>query len=153
MVLAFFDKRGLIYTNYVPRGTMVNANYIMDALGKFLKIFKKKRPEVASQEWFFHWDNAPVHTAAVVKDWMAAKQLQVIEHPPYSPDLAPADFFLFPKIKKQLAGKTLTQESLKKEWEGAARTLTADDFATAFRRWYGRCDKCIRIGGNYVEKS
>jgi hypothetical protein len=46
MVLAFFDSKGLIYTNYVPTGTMVNAKYIVDALGKFLKVFKQKRPEM-----------------------------------------------------------------------------------------------------------
>jgi hypothetical protein len=44
MVLAFFDSKGIIYTNYMPRGTMVNANYIVEALGKFLKIFRKKGP-------------------------------------------------------------------------------------------------------------
>jgi hypothetical protein len=35
MVLAFFDAKGLIYANYMPRGTMVNAKYIVDARGKF----------------------------------------------------------------------------------------------------------------------
>ena len=54
MVLAFFDSKGLIYTNYVPRGTTVNADYIVGALGSFMKIFKKKRPVIAQQEWFFH---------------------------------------------------------------------------------------------------
>jgi hypothetical protein len=39
MVLAFFDSKGLICTNHTPRGTTVNANYIVDALGKFLKVF------------------------------------------------------------------------------------------------------------------
>jgi hypothetical protein len=46
MVLAFFDSKGIIYTNYMPRATMVNANYIVEALGKFLKIFRKKRPVI-----------------------------------------------------------------------------------------------------------
>jgi hypothetical protein len=41
MVLAFFDAKGLIYDNYVPRGTTVNARYIVEALGSFLKILKK----------------------------------------------------------------------------------------------------------------
>jgi histone-lysine N-methyltransferase SETMAR len=138
MVLAFFDNEGLIYMNYVPKGQTVNANYIVDALSKFLAIFKKKRRNMAAQEWFFHWDNAPVHTAAVVKDWMAARDFRVIDHPPYSPDLAPADFFLFPTIKRQLAGKTLTQDTFKTMWEGAARTIAEEDYAAAFRRWYER---------------
>jgi histone-lysine N-methyltransferase SETMAR len=153
MVLAFFDSKGLIYTNFVPRGRTVNAAYIIEALARFLKALKEKRPTMTAGTWWFHWDNAPVYTAAVVTNWMAARQFQILDHPPYSPDLAPADFFLFPSVKRELAGKTLTQETLKKAWEGAVRTLSAADFATAFRRWYERCEKCIDIAGGYVEKS
>jgi predicted acetyltransferase len=47
---------------------------------------------------------------------MAARQFMVIEHHPYSPDLAPANFFLFPKVKRELVGLTLTKETFKKEW-------------------------------------
>jgi histone-lysine N-methyltransferase SETMAR len=153
MVLAFFDAKGIIYTNYVPRETTVNANYIVEALGKFKKVFRQKRPIMPEGQWFFHWDNALVHTAAVVRDWLAARQVQMIEHPPYSPDLAPADFFLFPKLKMQLAGLTLTQNTFENTWEGVIRNLSKDDFATTFRRWYERCEKCVQIGGNYVEKT
>jgi histone-lysine N-methyltransferase SETMAR len=153
MVLAFFDAKGLIYTNYVPKGTTVNANYIVEALGTFLKVLRKKRPVMAAGEWFLHWDNAPVHTAATATDWLAARRVKMIEHPPYSPDLAPADFFLFPKVKKELAGLMLTRESFKKDWEGAVRTLSATDFAEAFRQWFRRCEKCVDIGDGYVEKT
>ncbi len=59
MLLAFFDNKGLIYTNIMPRGSIVNANYIMKALGTFRKHLRKKRPEMVSEEWFFHWDKAP----------------------------------------------------------------------------------------------
>jgi histone-lysine N-methyltransferase SETMAR len=86
----------------------------------------------------------------MVKDWMAARQFKVIEHLPYSPDLAPADFFLFPKVKRELAGLTLTKKTFKKEWEGAAKTLKAVDFAMAFSRWMERCEKCIDIAGSYI---
>ncbi len=157
MVLAFFDSKGLIDTNFVPRGRTVNSPYIIEALARFLKALKEKRPTMMARTWWFHWDNAPVHTAAVVTNWMAARRFQIIEHPPYLPDLAPSDFFLFPSVKRELAGKTLTQETLtqetlKKAWEGAVRTLSAADFATAFRHWYERCEKCVNIAG-YVEKS
>jgi hypothetical protein len=106
---------------------MVNAKYIVDALGKYLKVFKQKRPEMAAGDWWFHWGKVPVHTTAMVTNWMAAKQFQVLEHLPYSPDLALADFFLFPEVKKELACLTLTKETFKKEWEGAARTLKGAD--------------------------
>jgi hypothetical protein len=77
----------------VPRGVTINANLTIIVLDKFMKHLRIKRPEMVEQEWFLHWDYAPVHTAAIVKNWLAARAIQVLPHPPYSPDLAPADFF------------------------------------------------------------
>lgn len=152
MVLAFFDNKGLVYTNTVPRGQTVNGSYIVKALTQFMRRLRQKRPDLVEGEWFLHWDNAPVHTAAVVQNWLAARGVQVLPHPPYSPDLAPADFFLFPKLKKELAGRRLTAKTFKKEWDGAARTIAPTAYAAAFRKWMDRCNKCIDIGGDYVEK-
>ena len=50
-------------------------------------------------------DNAPAHTALSVRQFLATKQITLLEHPAYSPDLATSDFFLFPKIKEILKGK------------------------------------------------
>ena len=66
---------------------------------------------------------APVHTAASVKNWLAARGVQMVDHAPYSPDLAPADFFLFPKMKEELAGRHLTQDGFKMAWEGSPGPL------------------------------
>ena len=59
------------------------------------------------------WDNALVHIAAIVKDWFTTNGLQLLEFTPYSPDLDPADFFLFRRVKEELAGLSLDQQSLK----------------------------------------
>jgi hypothetical protein len=126
--------------------------HIVKALGTFMKHFKKKRPEMASREWFFHWDNVPVHTAAVVQDWLAANKIQVLEHQPYSPDLALVDYFLFRRVKEELAGLRLTPGTLKNTWEGVVRSIGVDEFAAAFRRWLDWCNKCIRLIGGYIEK-
>jgi hypothetical protein len=75
------------------------------------------------------------------------KEIKLLSHPLYSPD------FLFPKLKKELAGLTMTQEEFKKEWEGVLRGVSKDDFAKAFVRWYKCCVKCICINGSYVKKS
>jgi hypothetical protein len=104
------------------------------------------------QEWFFHWDNAPVHTAAVVQDWFAARDIRRLNHLPYLPDLACADFFLFPRVKEQLSGISLNQETLKKNWEGVMQTIAVEEFAPAFLSWLECCEKCIQIGGDYVKK-
>jgi histone-lysine N-methyltransferase SETMAR len=153
MVLAFFDSKGMVYTNNVPRGKTVNADYIIGALRKFLKALKAKRPELVPGEWLLHWDNAPVHTAQKVMAFLAEKSIQTLPHPPYSPDLAPADFFLFPTVKRELAGISMTQKEFKNKWEGVIRSISKDDFTRAFQRWLERCEKCVRINGSYVEKS
>jgi histone-lysine N-methyltransferase SETMAR len=138
MVLAFFDNQGVIYINHVPQGATVNGDYIIKALKSFLKALRLKRPDLEPGEWMFHWDIAPVHTAEKVQ------QIQVIPHPPYSPDLAPADYFLFPRLKRELAGLSMTLDEFKTKWEGFMRMLTEDDFTRASRGGY-HCKKCIRI--------
>jgi histone-lysine N-methyltransferase SETMAR len=82
--------------------------------------------------------DAPVHTAQKVQQFLAKKNIQVLPHPPYSPDLAPADYFLFPTLKRELAGLTMSLDEFKQKWEGVIRTLTKDDFARAFERWLHR---------------
>jgi hypothetical protein len=67
--------------------------------------------------------------------------------------LAPADYFLFPRVKRELAGLTLTQDTFKKEWEGAVRSTTVADFAEAFQRWFQCHKKRVAISGGYIEKS
>jgi histone-lysine N-methyltransferase SETMAR len=49
-----------------------------------------------------HHHNAPAHRALSVREFLATKEITVFEHPTYSPDLAPSDFFLFPNIKEIL---------------------------------------------------
>jgi hypothetical protein len=72
---------------------------------RLLKRIHRVCPEFHnSKEWFLLHDNAPTHTAGIVR-CLARKQVTVLHHPSYSPDLAPADFFLFLKLKSQLKGK------------------------------------------------
>ncbi len=62
MVPSFFNSKGLIYKNFIPRGRTVNSAYIIEALACFLKALKEKRPTMTAGTWWFHWDNAPVQT-------------------------------------------------------------------------------------------
>jgi hypothetical protein len=75
----------------------------------------------------------PLLRCGIFKNWLVAKEIQLLPHAPYLPNLAPADFFLFRKVKEQLAGLHLTQESLKRMCEGVMHTIAEEKFATAFR--------------------
>jgi len=64
---------------------------------------RQKRPELfANNSWILYHDNASAHTALYLREFLATKKVTVLEHPAYSPDLAPSDFFLSPKIKEIL---------------------------------------------------
>jgi hypothetical protein len=54
---------------------------------------------------------------------------------------------LFWRVKEELAGLSLDEDSLKKTWLGVIQTITANQFATDFRQWFERCKKYIRIEG------
>jgi hypothetical protein len=78
--------------------------------------------------------------------------MAAISHPPYSPDLAPCDFFLFPKIKLKLKGRQFdTIEEIQSESQSVLDTLTENDFQEAFQKWRRRWDRCLHAGGNYFE--
>ena len=78
----------------------------MEVLERLHEKVRRKRPELfANNSWILHDDNAPAHTPLSVRDFLATKQITVLEHPAYSPDLGPSDFFLFPKVKEVLKGR------------------------------------------------
>ena len=99
----FFDSTGMIYIHWVPTGQTVNTEYYVEVLRKFRKRFCRKKPVLfKSGQWHFHKDNAPVHNSIFVTDYLRKLGIKTIPHPPYSPDLAPCDFWLFPKLKEKL---------------------------------------------------
>ena len=96
--------------------------------------------------FIFHGDNAPVHNACIIRDFLATKEkIEMMDQTPYSPDLAPCDFFLFPKLKNNLAGKFLTVETFKTKWDGVNAPLTKHDYIRCYAKWVERHRKCCRF--------
>ncbi|QQP37252.1 Mariner Mos1 transposase, partial [Caligus rogercresseyi] len=116
-----------------PDEDLRHAAVFKGVMNMFLKKFKEKRPEMAKRDWYFHFDNAPCHTANSTKEFLAKKGIKVIDHPPYSPDLVPADFFYFPVMKKMLEGVEIVDKSVQKEWTRVGRAIPEDRFREAFR--------------------
>ena len=69
-------------------------------LKEFRKRCRRKRPALfKSGQWHFHQDNAPVHNSILVTDYLTKMGIKTVRHPPYHPNLAPCDFWLFPKLR------------------------------------------------------
>ena len=74
--------------------------------------------------------------------------IKSVLHPLYSPDLAPCDFWLFPKLR---GCRYETIEEMKEAATKVIDTLTPEDFNGAFQTLLGRYNKCIAAGGDYLE--
>jgi hypothetical protein len=82
---------------------MVNKQLYQEVLMRLRDAVRRTRPELwENQTWMLHHDNAPDHASLLICNYLAKHQTSVVLHPPSSPDLASADFFLFPKIKNTL---------------------------------------------------
>jgi hypothetical protein len=78
--------------------------------------------------------------------------MAVIPNPPYSLDLAPYNFCLFPKMKLKLKGCRFdTIQGIQAKSPRVLDTLTEKDFQEAFQKWRRRWNRCIHAGGNYFE--
>ena len=90
----------------------------------------------------------------LTKDYVSTSGFHQLPHPAYSPVLAPCDYFLFPKIKKELKGKVFqSREELMKALDvQLEKVTTAADLKQCFSAWFNRMKKCIQQSGGYFEK-
>ena len=102
----------------------------------------------ASNTWILHHDNAPAHAALSVRQSLATKQVTILYHPPYLPDLAPCDYFLFPKLKGTIKGTRFEGvEDIKSNVTSFLKRITKEDFAECFQAWRRRMEKCTEVQG------
>jgi histone-lysine N-methyltransferase SETMAR len=126
MLMVFFDIQGPVRCEFVPAGQTVNQHYYKEVLLRLREKVRRQRSQLfQSGRWLLRHDNAPVHTAHSIQEFLAEKKISVVPHPPYSPDLAPCDFFLFPRIKIKLKGRRFDDVDTKNEHDkGAQHALT-----------------------------
>ena len=139
--------------HWAPTGQTVNKEYYVEVLREFRKRFLGKRQALfKSGQWHFHQDNAPVHNSILVTDFLTKMGIKTVPQPLYSPDLAPCDFWLFPKLEENLSGcRYETIEEMKEAVTKVVNALTQEDFHGAFQKLLERYNKCIAAGGDYFE--
>ena len=88
---------------------------------------------------------------SVSHEWILAKNsTNIIKQPPYSPNMAPADFFLFPKLKLPLRGTRFQSiECIKENSRRELKSITENAFKKCFDDWIIRWYECIISGGAY----
>lgn len=153
MLITFFDKEGIIHKEFVPAGQTVNAAFYLEVLKRLLQRIRRVRPQMfQTGNWMLLHDNAPSHTSIMVRQFLTQRGVTVLQHPPYSPDLAPADFFLFPRLKQALKGSRFADvEEVQNHVTAILKTIPHQDFSNSFQALYERCQKCVVASGEYFE--
>jgi histone-lysine N-methyltransferase SETMAR len=113
----------------------------------------RKRRVTKIADTIFHHDNAPSHRAAETQYTIRKLGFEVPEHPAYSPDLAPCDFFLFPTLKNVLRGEHFDGvDELSYAVQGAISEINNGSYFNSFMSWINRCKQCVSFHGEYFEK-
>jgi hypothetical protein len=108
---------------------------------------RKKRPELWKKiSRILHQDNAPPRNALAVKQSLADKCIPVLEKPTYSQDLAPYDFYLFPKLKSALKGTNFLFVCEVKLKTNPLSRVSADELHNCFEGWKIRMQRYIDQG-------
>ena len=103
------------------------------------------------EESTFYMTTPPL-MCEVVKSFWLLKRWKVSNHPPYSPDVSPYDFFLFPRLRKTLSGNKYTsRSSLGSAIYQCLQQIPKEDYSAAFRDWVKRLQKCVSVKGEYFE--
>jgi histone-lysine N-methyltransferase SETMAR len=147
MLIVFFDIRGIVHHEFVPEGQTMNTEFYYNVLRHLREDIRRKRPELWFN-WLLHDHNAPSHRALITREFLAHKGIITLLHLPYSPDLAPCNFFLFPKMKLQLKDCHFERvEEIQWESQNVLGTLREQDF----QQWLWRWNQCVTAQGDYFE--
>ena len=150
----FFRSSGFVAAVALEDRKTVTADwYTTVCLPKVITEINYQREKAGVRGILLHHDNASSHTALRTREFLEDSGLRTLPHPPYSPDLAPCDFWLFPTIKNELRGRRFSSnEELVGALFKVIEAIPKDEWKMCFQKWFSRMKKCIESHGEYVEK-
>ena len=151
MLICFFDQKGIVHEEFVPPGQTVNVAFYVKVLKGLRENVRRKRPDKwQNNTWLLHHDKCASPCCPPDSTGLTDNNMSVVPHPPYSLDLAPSDFFLFPKQKMKLKGRRFQTEEIQAESQAVLNTLRENDFQECFKNWQHRWDRQASEG-DYFE--
>jgi histone-lysine N-methyltransferase SETMAR len=153
MVVIFFSGERFWLSTYLPpKETMGSEEFEKIALNPLLSAWEKLPGETKPPlPLFLHMDNAPSHRSTKTSAWLKNSPFIRVQYPPYSPDLAPCDFWLFGMIKSKLQGKRFSSiDQVMEEVNKILAEIKKDKLKAIFDEWKERC-KRVSYDGEYCE--
>jgi histone-lysine N-methyltransferase SETMAR len=149
MVTSFFGVNGIGLVKILPEGTKLTSGYFKDEVLR--QIYEESCGSSdldCPTSLTLHYDNAPVQNASGFAERLAEYEFVQFVHPPYSPDLAPCDFFLFGYLREQWMQSAHStpgepEQAIVRTIEDTLRQTLLDVFAS----WGKQLEKCIKCDG------
>jgi histone-lysine N-methyltransferase SETMAR len=155
LMSVFWDCKGVLLMEVLPQGQTINADRYCNQLDHLVLAIQQKRRRLLGggyhQIHYLH-DNARPHTAAKSVQKLRDIGFSVLPHPPYSPDLAPSDFYLFSALKSAIRGRNYSSaEEIQEVLDAWIESKPRNFFADGIRKLPGRWEKCVAHHGDYFE--
>ena len=149
----FFVSKGPVLQIPVSKGSSVSGKFYRESvLTQLIDFYQKRRHRTGVCGIKLHHDYAPANKSATVQEYLKESGLDVLDHPPYSPDLSPCDFWLFPRLKEMLAGHPFESCcGIGSAIYKCLQHIPKEDYQAASRKWVDWCKMCVEADGAYFE--
>ena len=152
MASVFWDHEGILLIKWLPQGSTINSQYYCELLGELRESIKNQRRGKLRRGILLQHDNARPHTSAETLAKIRELGFTVLPHPPYSPDLAPSDYWLFGAMKRPLRGKRYDNlQQLSSAVSKWVHDTPTEFFTTGLNKLHERWLRCIDTRGDWVE--
>ena len=151
MIIVFSDSHSIVHKEFVPPVETVKSSLLQRCLGNNSE--NGSRVSEGTLQMIGCCCNTIMHQLTLrFREFLVKKNIPVLPHPPYSPDLAPCDFYLFPKLKSKLKGHHFgTMGNIQKIVTNELNTLMENDFQYCYDQWKKHLNHCVTSQGSYFE--
>ena len=135
-----------MHYDFTRRGQTINKYYYVEVLKRLRDAARRNRPRFGSSgDWLLHHDNAPAHSSNLVHQFLAKHKIVQLRQSLYSPDIAPCDFWMFPKLKMALKGKRFDDiETIQSYATRELKAIPNSAFEDCFKMWKHRWERVVQ---------
>jgi len=153
MASVLWDRKDILLAYFMPPGSTINAAAYCDTLTQFRVVIQNKRKGRLSRDVCLLHNTSPPHSTHVTTVLLEKFKWDILDHPPYSPDLVSSDFLLFLHQMKHLAGKKFDDDDeVQEEVMTWFKEQAADFYDSGIQKLVPRLNKCLENAGECVEK-
>ena len=152
MIIVFFSFTEIHVCDFLRNGTKNNSKYMCENIWPAIdQSYRKRRPVSGAKGIFLHFDNSPIHKSQQSIEKINELGFILLEHPPYSPDIAPSDFWLFGFLDEKRKGTVASnEEELIIQTKEILSKIDSTVLGTVFKEWIRRLNMVIKGNGEYL---